>query len=216
MGDAWTLTDNLNQTYTYEGKLKTKNETGSQAISITITDNNGSTILTENVTIQNYTATGFGTGPPAVGSYYCVFSVAANAYWVESNTNYSSLGYYGSSQYAWYNTNGQFTGSNPSASSMNPMVFYYGTLSYNGSNITSFFATTYNGSSFNSYANRNFPAGHSTGNMSIQATGNTDEYYMATSNYQMRMLNTYMTYSMNSGTFPFSNTNARFKFYRVA
>ena len=225
MANAFSLTDNQDGTYTYEGQVKTKNETDTTAITYTITDINSSTILTFNYSIQNSAPTGFGTGSPSLGSYYAIFNVWSGAYFTQASTNYSNLGITGNSQYYYYvNGAGSFNNYPPpdptNTSNNSPMIFHYTQLNYNGSNIAQMFATSYNGSagSYTSYSARNFLAGHSTGNMSFVSAGN-DEYYMYSSNYQLSSsgVSPYSSMAIASGqNTTYSNQQARFKFYRVA
>ncbi len=218
MANAFSITDNQDGTYTYEGQVKTKNQTDTTAISYTITDINSSTILTFNYSIQNSPPMGFGTGSPSSGSYYAIYSVSESAYFRQTSTDYTSLGGGGGNNAYTVNA-GLFDNTNtPSdTSNNNPMIFHYTQLNYNGTNITQFFATTYNGSagSYTSYSARNFPAGHSTGNMSFTATGTTDEFYMYSSNYQMSITSQKIGFAASQNT-TYTDSTARWKFYKVA
>jgi hypothetical protein len=218
MTNAFSLTDNQDGTYTYEGQVKTKNETDTTAISYTITDINSSTILTFNYSIQNSNPTGFGTGSPVIGGYYAVYN-AGGAYFVQTSTNYN-LGFVGGSQVYWYCNAGSFTSSNTptDTSNNNPMIFHYTTLNYNGSNISVFYATTWNGSpgSYTAYSNRHFAVGHNTASLAFVSAGN-DEYYMYSGTYQMSYSTSYNKLGFASGqNTTYTNQQAKWKFYKVA
>jgi hypothetical protein len=219
IANAFSLTDNADGTYTYEGQLKTKNETDTTAISYTITDINSSTILTFNYSIQNSNPIGFGTGSPAIGSYYAVYSVGAGAYFVQTSTNYN-LGFVGGSQVYWYCNAGSFTTTTTptNTSNNNPMIFHYTTRTYNSQNIAVFYATTYNGSagSYTAYSNRHFAVGHNTANLAFVSAGN-DEYYMYSGTYQMSYTSSYNKIGFASGqNTTYTDSNAKWKFYKVA
>jgi len=219
MANAFSLTDNQDGTYTYEGQVKTKNETDTTAISYTITDINSSTILTFNYSIQNSNPTGFGTGSPALGGYYAVYSVGAGAYFVQTSTNYN-VGFVGGSQVYWYCNAGSFTTTTTptNTSNNNPMIFHYIQQTYNSQNIAVFYATSYNGSagSYTSYSNRHFAVGHNTANLAFVSAGN-DEYYMYSGTYQMSYTSSYNKIGFASGqNTTYTNNNAKWKFYKVA
>ncbi len=222
MANAFSITDNADGTYTYEGQVKTKNETDTTAISYTITDINSSTILTFNYSIQNSNPTGFGTGSPATGGYYAVFSVGAGLYFAQTSTNYN-LGFIGgNTQIDYYCNAGSFTNSSTptNTSNNNPMIFHYTTRTYNSQNITVFYATTYNGSagSYTAYSNRHFAVGFNTSNLTFVSAGN-DEYYMYSGTYQMSNSAVYGSNRIGfapSQNTTFTNNDAKWKFYKVA
>ena len=224
MANAFSITDNGDGTYTYEGQVKTKNETDTTAITYTITDINSSTILTFNYSIQNAATTGFGTGAPSIGGYYAVFSVGAAAggggYFVQSSTSYS-LQFVGGNQTQYVCNAGTFSSTTTptNSSNNNPMIFHYATRTYNNQNIAVFYATTYNGSpgSYTAYSNRHFAVGFNTANLTFVSAG-TDEYYMYSGGFQMSNSSSYSNkigFASGQNT-TYTDSQAKWKFYKVA
>ena len=128
------------------------------------------------------------------------------------------------SQFNHYNKGGKFMNSTTptNTSNNNPMIFKYDTITIGSTTISNFFMTTYNSttSSFDVQTDKHLetswsnttsltftPISNATNNSEFYINGHSQLSVYYDGNY-------YISYSDNSQ--PYTNTHAKFKFYRVA
>jgi hypothetical protein len=168
---------------------------------------------------------GFITTPPEIGGYYALYYPGNSKYFQlaqSTNNNWGNLGNLGMSQFDHYNKGGKFMSTiTPTNTSNNtPMIFKYDTITIGSTTISNFFMTFYNSttSSFDVQTDKHLETSWATRSLTFtpvsNATNNSEFYISGYSQLSVYYNgNYYIAYS--NGT-SYTNTHAKFKFYRVA